>query len=336
MPTDASYPDQARYVSRVCAALGLSFVDLDHGRGYLFEVSDGRHRFVSGAGRICAYPLNSAAAYTVSRDKWHTNSVLRRADIPVIPGSLYFVTDDHAKLRAPGRELADAIRAFPGLAAPVFCKPNNGSRGDFAEIVPDSVAFLDYVERVRRNHDAILIQPVMDGDEHRVFCIDDEAVFAAQKSRMSLTGDGARTLAQLIEEQNAALAGTGISPLPAKNALAYLAAQGLPPGHVPDSGERIELPGRRNLSAGNDLLSFSTTVPPPLAELALRAARAIGIRVSGVDIFDTSPARNLSGLTVIEINGNPALSSLSRIGRDDVVDLIWRKVLLKYFAERTG
>jgi len=320
------YPEQALYVSRVCAQLGLTFTDLNGGNGYLFSVSDGIHRFVSGAGAICAYPLNSASAYAISRDKAHTAAALRALGVPAIPGELYFVTDRFAALRAPGHEIGDAVAAFAAYGKPMFCKPNMGARGDFAEIVATADAFRAYLERVRGRYDAILLQPVIDGDEYRVFCIDGQPVFVTAKAGFTLTGDGVRPLHTLLHEQNDILIAAGISPFDTTI---------LPddPNRVPAAGESLVLPGRRNLSAGGGIAGFSTDVPQRLANLARQATDAIGLRVSGVDIFDVSPARDLSELTVVEVNGNPSIASLSRIGRDDMIDRIWRTVIETWFAE---
>ncbi len=320
-----AYPEQALYVSRVCTQLGLTFTDLNDGNGYLFSVSDGARRFVSGAGAICSYPLNSASAYAVSRDKAHTAAALNAAGVPTIPGALYFVTSHFAALRPAGHEASDAIAAFAAYGRPMFCKPNMGARGDFAEIVGWVEGFRAYIERVRDRYDAILLQPVIDGDEYRVFCIDGQPVFVTAKGGFTLTGDGVRTLGALLREQNAMLVAAGISPFD----------ETVLPGaaRVPVNGEIVALPGRRNLSAGGGIAGFSTDVPRALADIASRAAEAVGLRVSGVDIFDVSPARDLSDLTVIEVNGNPSIASLSRIGRDDLVDRIWQTVIETWFAE---
>jgi glutathione synthase/RimK-type ligase-like ATP-grasp enzyme len=321
-----AYPEQALYVSRVCAQLGLTFTDLNDGNGYLFSVSDGVRRFVSGAGAICSYPLNSASAYAVSRDKAHTAAALDASGVPAIPGELYFLTDHFAALRPAGHEVSDAVAAFAAHGKPMFCKPNMGARGDFAEMVESVDAFRAYIERVRGRYDAILLQPVIDGDEYRVFCIDGQPIFVTAKAGFTLTGDGVRTLGVLLREQNDVLVAAGISPF---------VERVLPgdPDRVPGFGEAVVLPGRRNLSAGGGIADFSTDVPAPLGEIARRAADALGLRVSGVDIFDISPARDLSELTVIEVNGNPSIASLSRIGRDDLVDRIWRTVIETWFAE---
>jgi glutathione synthase/RimK-type ligase-like ATP-grasp enzyme len=330
----APYPTQTRYVKRACAALGLAFTDLD-GAGYLYGISDGRHEIVSGSGPICAYPLNSASAYGVSRDKHHTNAVLARAGLPTIPEQIFFLDERRAKLREGGHERADAFAAFVRAGGPVFCKPNQGSHGDFAEIVSDDAAFRDYVQRVTARYDTILLQPVLDGDEYRIFCLDGETVFATRKAEFAITGDGKSTLSELVRAHNAPLVDIGISPVDEAAALAALALHhNLGADHIPPRGEKLILPGRRNLSAGSDVADFTTDVPPALATLALRAAKAIGLRVAGVDIFDVSPGRALSELVIIEVNGNPGIQSLEAVGRDDLVDHIWQTVLRRAFMER--
>src|SRR3974390_1466101 len=328
------YPAQTRYVKRACQALGLSFSDLDNGEGYLFAVSNGRHSFVSGSGAICTWPLNAAHAFAISRDKQHTHAVLKSAGIATIPSELFFLHADKAKLRAPGRERADALDAFARMKRPVFCKPNQGSRGDFAEIVADLPAFKDYIARVAERYDAILLQPVTDGTEYRVFCLDGEAIFAARKADFALVGDGVRSLEQLLHDENARLAGIGVSSTNVKGTLAAIDARhGLGGRHILRAGETLILSGRRTLSAGGDVAELTTAIATGLAKPARNAADALGLRVAGVDIFDVSPARDLSELVVIEVNGNPGIQSLEAVGHDALIDQIWQSVLTRYFAE---
>lgn len=317
------YPDQTRRVAQACAALGLEFTELDGGSGYLFSVANDKTGFIGGAGAICAYPLNSAAAVQIARDKAHANTALAHAGVAVIPSRLYFTTDHRIALRGPGREVADAVAWIRRQPGPVFCKPNTGSEGDFAEIIDGVAAFLDYIGRISPRHEAILVQPLIAGDEYRVFYLDGEAVFATRKADAVLRGDGVSTLSDLIAVRNATLTGSGVSPTPTPTRADRVLAV----------GEIIALPGRRNLAAGGEAV-VTTDVPSELAGIALAASRAIGLRVSGIDVFDVSPARDLSDLVVIEINGNPALTSLAQAGREDLAGEIWRRVLSAWFAER--
>jgi glutathione synthase/RimK-type ligase-like ATP-grasp enzyme len=329
------YPEQTKLVRRACARLGLRFRDLDNGGGYLFSVSDGRHEMLAGTGSIPAYALNEAPAYGVSRDKAHTNAVLALHGVAHVPGDLYFLTERYAALRPKGRELADAVAAFARMEEPKFVKPNDGARGDLAEVIASPEAFARYVPRVAAHYDAILVQPVVEGDEYRVFCIDDRAVFATLKTDLELTGDGTSTLAALLRRHNSSMKSYSVSPLDEGGFLEYVRARlKLDAQFVPSKGQRVIVPGRRNLSAGGGVRGFWDQVPAPLAALALAATRAVSLRVSGVDIFELSPARDLSQLAVLEVNGNPSIATLGQIGRDDVADDIWTTVLSTWFRER--
>jgi D-alanine-D-alanine ligase-like ATP-grasp enzyme len=168
-----------------------------------------------------------------------------------------------------------------------------------------------------------------------VFCLDDEVVFATRKADFAIAGDGEHSISHLLRAHNDAFTGTGVSPPDAKNILATVALRhGVSGDHVLGNGEKLVLPGRRNLSAGGDVADFTTDVPGALAALALAATKALGLRVAGIDIFDVSENRDLSDLIVIEVNGNPGIQSLEAIGRDDLIDRIWQAVLTRYFAER--
>ena len=316
-------PDPARYAMDAAAAIGADYADLDESRGYLFRVSKNGRRVVAGAGGISSFPINSATAFTLSRDKAHTKSVLRSVGLPVIEGGLFFAHSLRAGLRGPGREVDDA-RAFAAqLGYPVFAKPNQGSRGNFAEILADDAAMQDYAKRVAVEFESFLIEPVMRGPEHRVLIHDGAVVFHAMKQAPALLGDGHRTAQRLLSQLNEELAGTGVSPWPAS----VLAIAGRDPASIPARGERILLPGRRNLSAVGEIESFSDSAPPVLANLAAKAVAALGLRIGAVDLFDLSPRGDLSQPVIIEVNGNPGLKTLELAGRSDLIRKIWVAML---------
>ena len=316
-------PDPARYAMDAAAAIGADYTDLDQGGGYLFRVSKNGRSIVAGAGGISSFPVNSATAFTLSRDKAHTKSVLRSAGLPVIDGGLFFAHRLRAGLRSPGREIDDA-RAFAArLGYPVFAKPNHGSRGNFAEIISDDAALQDYAKRVAVEFESFLIEPVMRGSEHRVLIHDSAVVFHAMKQAPALVGDGHRTAQTLLSQLNSELAGTGVSPWP----VSVLNVAGREPSSIPAKGQRVLLPGRRNLSAVGEIESFSDTAPPVLATLATKAVAELGLRIGAVDIFDLSPASDLSQLVIIEVNGNPGLKTLEAAGRSDLIRKIWVSML---------
>lgn len=310
MPT----PEFTRYAREAAAAIGAAFEDLDGGRGYLWRVSRGGRSVLGGGGGVCAYPVNSAVAWTISRDKAHTKTVLASEGIPVIPGGLFFAHGLRAALREPGREVADAV-AFAGrLGFPVFCKPNTGSRGDFAEVIPDARQLSVYASRIAPLHESFLVEPVVQGTEHRVFVQDGRIIFHAAKAAPALIGDGVSTVAQLTAE----LDRNALAP-----AVSATVVAGYSPDDIPAAGVRIALAGRRNLSAAGGIDHVSDTAPPALARIAIAAVAAIGLRIGAVDLFDQSSSGDFSDLVVIEVNGNPGLRTLELAGRDDLIRAIW-------------
>jgi D-alanine-D-alanine ligase-like ATP-grasp enzyme len=316
-------PDPARYARDAASAIGAVYEDLDNGGGYLFRVSRGGRHVVSGAGAICSYPINTAAAVAIARDKSHAKSVLQHAGLPVIPGGLFFAHDRRIRLRGPGREIPDALRYANQIGFPLFAKPNLGGRGQLAEIIADRSALQAYIPRLAVEYESFLLEPLVSGAEHRIVIQDGRALFWAEKAPPCLIGDGASSLAALLAQRNERLAEQGLSPDPD----VILDLGGGPSDRVMPAGASFPLPGRRNLSARGDIARFSTVAPHALQELAAAACAAIGLRVGAVDVFDVSPGRNLSDLVVIEVNGNPGLKTLELVGRYDLVVRLWSEML---------
>lgn len=290
----------------------------------MFEVRAGARRAVIACGSASPYALNSAAAMSLARDKGFAALALTHAGVPTIPGELFFVHDRHAPFRSPGRERADALKAAAGFAYPVFCKPVSGSRGDFAEIVTGPEAFSAYLERAGSRNDAILVQPFLRGTEHRVIVLEGRALCAYEKAPPTVSGDGRATLAELVAAARAAGKPTTATLAAPEAALAagedgatYRAGDILP------AGARVRLLGAQNRSAGGDARAVLAPAPAPLAQIGEAAAAALGLTFSGVDVFDLSPAGDLSDLMVIEANASPALMTLEAFGRMDLILEIW-------------
>src|SRR6185295_1391476 len=188
----------ARYAAHAAASLGYAFRSLDGGDGYLFEVRFGTQRALFAAGQGSPYALNDANAASLARDKSFCAEALGAAGLPALPGRLFFVTKRWAEMRSPGREPEDG-RAFAASADyPIFCKPISASNGLHAEIIDDAAGFDDYMGRVAREHFAILAQPYVRGEEHRVFVLRGRALFSYRKHQPTLIGDGVSAVRDLI------------------------------------------------------------------------------------------------------------------------------------------
>jgi hypothetical protein len=308
------YPDQSVYAAFACAEFGLEFRDLDGGSGLLFRVAGHGKSLHFGAGRCAWYPQNNATAATLASDKSFTSKILEAAGVPVIGGEYFFLHDRHRAHRPAGHERDDALASFRALNASAFVKPLMGSRGDFAQAVHGEAALTRYLDDVARYYDAVLVQPIVEGVEYRIFLLDDDALFCARKYPPFVRGDGVRTLRELLSAHNDALRAHGLSPASPDDDDASLDA-------VPAKGEQRDIPGRMNLSAGGTMV-LEAAPSAKAVELARAAVRALGLRVAAVDLF-TAVGGDPDAVTIIEVNSNPSIRLLEQSGRGDLILKIW-------------
>lgn len=318
-----SIPEFTRYAREAAADIGAVFEDIDGGRGYLWRVSRGGRSVLGGGGGVCAYPINSAVAYTISRDKSHTKSALVAAGLPVIPGGLFFAHRLRIALRDGGREVADAAAFAEQLGFPVFCKPNSGSRGDFAEIITSAERMHAYAARMAPHHESFLVEPLIRAPEHRVLVKDGRAIFHSAKASPQIVGDGRTPVSDLLAAMDASKVAAGVSAS---------TITGHAPDYVPLAGERIALLGRRNLSAAGGVEMAGEQTPTRLAALAVAATDALGLRIGAVDLFDLSSPGDSRDPLIIEVNGNPGLRTLELAGRGDLIRAIWISMYEEYLS----
>jgi len=310
----AFYPDQAIYAEYACARLGLRFSERDGGTGLLFAVASGTKEICFGGGRCSYYPQNNATAASLATDKYLANALLERAGVATLGGRYFFLHDRHRALRPPGHERKDALDYLAAQGGHAFAKPLTGSRGDFAQPIESAAALASYLDDVARYYDSVLIQPYASGREYRVFVVDDEALYTARKLPPAVIGDGVRSLRELLHAHDRALRDRGLS-----------GASGDDPSldHVPAAGERRDIAGRMNLSAGGAMVMEEAGAPAIASARA--ATRALGLRLGAVDLFVDPDARD--DVRVIEVNSNPAIRFLESCGRDDLIVAIWRHSL---------
>ena len=307
----------ARYAEHTARSLGFAFCSLDGGDGYLFEVSDGVRRAVFGAGAGTPYALNDSRAASIARDKAFCAEALRHAGVPVLPGRMFFVTRRWADMRSPGREPEDALAFACTAEYPLFCKPISASNGLHAEAIENAKVFAEYMERVAREHFAILAQPFVRAPEYRVFVLEGRVLFSYRKHLPGVTGDGMSTLAALVAAQPREHGAPPLKPRARDDAGHLIGADA-----VLARGVRATLEGPANRAAGGSASDVRDGAPDNLARVALAAADAVGLRLAGVDIFDLSG--DGAELAVIEVNSNPMIATLEDHGRWDLIEAIWR------------
>jgi hypothetical protein len=312
----ASYPDQAVYAAFACAEFGLAFEDIDDGTGLVLSITSKTRRIHFGTGRCSWYPQNNSTAATLASDKYFANRILEEAGIATLGGDYFFLSERHRSYRPAGHERDDAVAYFRRLNQAAFAKPLLGSRGDFAQSLHGEAALDRYLRAVSQYYDSVLIQPIATGNEYRIFLLDDDIAYSVRKSQPLLLGDGVRTTRDLLVAHNASLQTRGLSQI----AMAAVDQASL--DIVLPAGERWEIPGRTNLSAGG-VMTFEAPRSEAALAVARKAAGALGLRVAAIDLF-TDIGGDRDATRIIEVNSNPSIRFLEESGRGDLILKIWR------------
>jgi cyanophycin synthetase len=244
----------------------------------------------------------SAIAETISRNKELTKRMLDAAGVPVPRGRL-------------ARSPAEAWEAAQAVGLPVVLKPldANHGRGVFLNLSTRAeveAAFPLAREEARRAR-AIVVEQFIAGVEHRLLVVGSKMVACAQGEYIYVSGDGRHTVAELIDLQINSDARRGdTEAMPNKTVLldstvlAQLTQEGVTPDTVPAEGRRVLV--KRIGTHGADV---TDRVHPEIAAAAVRAARAVGLDVAGIDLVAQDITRPLSeqGAMVCEVNAGPQL-----------------------------
>ena len=214
-----------------------------------------------------------------------------------------------------GRPVADADDAWEAaedIGLPVVVKPrdSNHGRGVFTglttrEQVVSAFAHADGIGS------GVLVERFAPGAEHRLLVVDGRVIAASRGEPAVIVGDGARNVAQLIDEQlnSDPRRGEDCSSLlytielDAVTTLA-LEQQGYRADSVPLHGTRILV--KRNGNVDTDVTEL---IHPEVAARAIEAARVVGLDIAGLDIVAEDIGRPLEdqGGAIVEVNAGPGL-----------------------------
>lgn len=160
--------------------------------------------------------------------------------------------------------------------------------------------------------DEILIEPYVVGESYRLLFLGHELVCASRRAGMRVTGDGERSIAELMAATSDGSRPNWRADL---DVGATLEAQGLSLDTVPSNGVRVLVRGTGHRYEGSSEVRtvYTEDVTRLLCEEIVdqgrRASLALGSEFCGVDVLTLDPAVALerSGGAVNEINTTPGL-----------------------------
>jgi cyanophycin synthetase len=268
--------------------------------GSLVQLGYGKHRkFIQAATGHSTCQI----AVDIASDKHLTKSILAQASIPVPRGRVV-------------RSEAEARAALLCLRPPLVVKPLDGHQGKGVSLNLTGAEEVCHAFHLAREHSAaVLVEEALTGRDYRVLVVDGRMVAASERKPAHVVGDGAHTIAELIEIANRdPRRGEGhekpLTRLTAGSIVcAFLAKRGLGLDSVPAEGEEVLLRESANLSKGGTARDVTELVHPSVARVCERAVRLVGLDVCGVDLVleDISqPIRPGRG-GIVELNAAPGL-----------------------------
>ncbi|OMG66137.1 GNAT family N-acetyltransferase [Stutzerimonas balearica] len=247
-------------------------IAIDDAEAGLFTLTQGGRRVRC---RESLSDLTSAVSMTLCQDKQLTHRTLARAGI-----------------RLPAQQLAASAQenaAFLAEHGSVVVKPVNGEQGQGVAVdLRDAEALEHAVERARQFDGRVLLESYHPGLDLRIVVIGYEVVAAAIRRPAQVIGDGRNTIGALIEAQSrrrqAATGGESRIPLDDETHRCLQEA-GLDVDSVLEQGRQLAVRRTANLHTGGTLEDVTEQLHPELADAAVRAARALGIPVVGLDLL---------------------------------------------------
>ena len=244
-----------------------------------------------------------AIAESIAQDKDLAKMLLDAAGVPV-------------PLGRPVADAEDAWLAACEIGTPVVVKPRNGNQGK------GITANISKREEVHAAFDAachfddeVLVERFLPGCDYRLLVVGEKMVAAARRDPPFVIGDGKSTIRELVDAvNNDPLRGEGHATSLTRIRLddiatATLARIGMHADSIPGTGARVVLRNNANLSTGGTATDVTGDVHPEVASRAVEAAKAVGLRVCGVDIVCESVAIPLEeqGGGIVEVNAAPGL-----------------------------
>ncbi len=283
----------ARIIADEAMRRGIWVEVLDAGAGEM-RLSYGGRSVIT---RESLSEFTSAVAMSRCDDKRQTRRIVADAGITVPKGRLAtFDEGDHE---------------FLAQVDDVVVKPTRGEQGKGITVGVDGPEDLDRaLARAREQHPEVLIEQRAKGDDLRLVVIDGKVVAAAIRRPAEVVGTGHHTVRELIETQSRrrAAATGGESQIPVDAVTESTVAEaGWSFDDVLPEGERLRVRRTANLHQGGTIHDVTAEVHPELCRVAVTAAEAIGIPVTGIDLL--VPDVTKDEYVFIEANERPGLAN---------------------------
>lgn len=241
--------------------------------------------------------LVSNVAVEIAQNKLVTKQKLLESGVQT-PKGFKFTKEDN---------IDEIINKFymENLSFPIVIKPILGSLGK--GVITNINSEQELLESLRitltnEEYDEFIIEQHIEGEEFRIYVIDDEVVAATKRIPANIIGNGKSTIYELINEKNN---NRQENPYLKKKLInlddnidEFLKNKNLTLDSIPEKDERVLLKGPSNISAGGDPIDVTESISDQAKRVAISAVKSIPNLIhAGVDVIVTNDEAY-----IIEIN----------------------------------
>ena len=220
----------------------------------------------------------------------------------------------------------DALRAAEEVGWPCVVKPIDRAFGaGVTANISNAAELRAAVATAGRLSRTIMIEAHEPGDDHRLMVVDGRLIAAIKRVPASVTGDGRRTVEQLMANLNAGRDGTRATGFlekvtPDAALQARLATRKYSMSSVLPKGEQLQLRTVANVSAGGSPTDVTDRVHPQVRGMAELLATSLGLRATGIDYVTSDISRGHAevGGGFIEANAMARVRVLISGGRSEL------------------
>lgn len=233
-----------------------------------------------------------------------TKKILQKQNIKVPNGSEFDNIDDAMS------------EIYNFINKPIVIKPKSTNFGTGISIFPQGAGEEDVKKAFKiafKYDNTVLVEEFISGKEYRFLVIGDKVVGILHRVPANVVGDGEKSIRQLVEIKNQSpLRGIGYkTPLEKinldENAELFLNHRGLDFDYIPKNGETVYLRENSNISTGGDSVDYTDEISQEFKDIAVKASKAIGANICGVDMMIDDYEDKNSAYAIIELNFNPAI-----------------------------
>jgi GNAT-family acetyltransferase (TIGR03103 family) len=273
--------------------IGVELVDADYG---FFNLTLGGRTITC---RESLTELTSAIAMSQCDDKRLTHRVLHAAGLKV-PMQYSVLPDDDFDTQGCIEKLQRTV-----------VKPARGEQGNGISVdIRTSSDLKNAIERARQFCPEVIVEELAEGEDLRVIVIDYQTVAAAVRRPPTVVGTGTHSVLELIEKYNrrrmAATGGESHVPIDEETVRCVQDA-GYEMEAVVESDTSLQVRKTANLHTGGTIHDVTETIHPHLKRVSERAAKALRIPVTGLDLM--LPDLDRSDYVIIEANERPGLAN---------------------------